>query len=199
MNVFKGSLTLLFLGLFSAGNVEAGEISEAQKAAVEDLAAPLGLMEPPELSPITGELLDSRTEGLSSRMRYPVCQALSVSASNADAAVAMKGRIRELVSQGYSDTQIVDYFVDRYGEWVRLDPPTTGKHALVWAGPVVVTFLGVLIIAARLRNDDESNSAVVANTALATNSGTDTNVEPTPAAVNVYRAAVLKALAEKES
>ena len=51
----------------------------------------------------------------------------------------MKARIRELVRLGYTDEQITDYFVDRYGVWVLLAP----RNPMLWAIPAVVVLLSV--------------------------------------------------------
>jgi cytochrome c-type biogenesis protein CcmH len=68
---------------------------------------------------------------LAHRLRCPVCQGLSVADSTSEAALGMKARITELVRLGYTDEQITDYFVDRYGEWILLAP----KEPLLWAIP----------------------------------------------------------------
>jgi cytochrome c-type biogenesis protein CcmH len=76
----------------------------------------------------------ARTMALAHRLRCPVCQGLSVADSTSEAALGMKARIKELVHLGYTDEQITDYFVDRYGEWVLLAP----KKPLLWAIPAAV-------------------------------------------------------------
>ena len=53
----------------------------------------------------------------------------------------MASRIEELVRVGYSDEQIVDYFVGRYGDWVRLEPPAEGIHLLIFVAPVAVVLV----------------------------------------------------------
>ena len=84
-----------------------------------------------------------RTMALAQRLRCPVCQGLSVADSSSEAALGMKARIGELVRLGYTDEQITDYFVDRYGVWVLLAP----KNPALWAIPVVVVLgaLGALL------------------------------------------------------
>jgi cytochrome c-type biogenesis protein CcmH len=116
--------------------------------AVADEMTPLA--EPPLGDPITSAAeVQARAEHIGDQLRCPVCQALSVADSSSEAARAMQDRIAELVAQGYTDVQIEDYFVDRYGEWVRLEPPKTGLDLLVWLGPVVLLGLGALTIIAR--------------------------------------------------
>lgn len=77
-------------------------------------------------------------------LRCPVCQGLSVADSTSEAAVSMQRRIRELVAAGYSREQIEAYFVDRYGEWVLLDPPANGLNWLIWLAPGLAAGFGLV-------------------------------------------------------
>ncbi len=81
-------------------------------------------------------------------LRCPVCQGLSVADSSAETAVNMQKRIRELVALGYDEGQICDYFVDRYGEWILLDPQPEGLNLLIWIGPGLMVGLGLAWAAA---------------------------------------------------
>ena len=92
--------------------------------------------------PATEAAAVERTMALAHRLRCPVCQGLSVADSTSEAALGMKARITELVHLGYTDEQITDYFVDRYGEWILLAP----KEPLLWAIPAagVLLALGAL-------------------------------------------------------
>ena len=71
---------------------------------------------------------EARTRSIGLIIRCPVCQGLSVADSSSDAAVAMSNRIEELVAAGYSDQQILDFFADRYGDFILLAPPKEGMH-----------------------------------------------------------------------
>jgi cytochrome c-type biogenesis protein CcmH len=87
-----------------------------------------------------------RVEALASELRCPVCQSESVADSPSQTARDMQARIAELVEAGHTDEEIVDYFVARYGEWVRLDPPMRGRTALLWLLPVGGAALGVATV-----------------------------------------------------
>jgi cytochrome c-type biogenesis protein CcmH len=63
----------------------------------------------------------------------------AIPAAGVLAALGMKARIKELVHLGYTDEQITDYFVDRYGEWVLLAP----NEPLLWAVPAVGVLLAL--------------------------------------------------------
>lgn len=96
----------------------------------------------PLYGPVSGAELESRTMELAKGLRCPVCQGMSVADSSAEAAVNMKSRIEDLVRQGYSDEQVVDYFVDRYGTWIMLEPEAEGVNWLIFIGPVVLLLVG---------------------------------------------------------
>ncbi|MCB9777055.1 MAG: cytochrome c-type biogenesis protein CcmH [Alphaproteobacteria bacterium] len=111
-------------------------------------AAPQALEAPPARAPLTDDdEIDDVTEHVSKGLRCPVCQGLSVADSPSDGARTMKARIRELVAMGYSQEQIEDYFVDRYGDWIKLEPPTRGRHVLVWGLPVAFVLFGGGLVA----------------------------------------------------
>ena len=123
--------------------VAAAPIAAAAPAA--DAADPRLLTEPPDLDPPEVEAARLHAEILSSSLRCPVCQGMSVADSPSDGARAMKARIVELVELGYSDAQIRAYFVDRYGTWVLLEPPAVGRHQLIYIAPAVLVALGLLV------------------------------------------------------
>ncbi len=119
----------------------------------------LALEEAPLFDPPSTQEVDSRTYALGKILRCPVCQGLSVADSQSDAAVAMKNRIQELVSLGYSDDQIVDYFIGRYGEFVLLQPKS--KHWFVWFAPGVGLLLGVGVVAVRWKKFEQPNDELI--------------------------------------
>ena len=108
-----------------------------------------GLIEglPPGPAP-TAEEIEPRATLVSESLRCPVCQALSVNDSSSQAARMFKERIRQLVSAGYTDDQIRDYFVDRYGEWILLDPAPHGLNGLLYITPALLLGLGVVTVGA---------------------------------------------------
>lgn len=132
-------LFAVWLALSVAG-AQPAEPTGADEAAVG--FAPIGA---PVTDPAT---LEARTLALSHGLRCPVCQGLSVAASSSEAAVAMKDRVRSLVAQGYTDEQITDYFVERYGTWILLEPPKEGANWLIFAGPAGLLLLGGVALVA---------------------------------------------------
>jgi cytochrome c-type biogenesis protein CcmH len=114
-------------------------------------STPAALAEPPAGPPVADPAAAAaRATALAEGLRCPVCQGLSAAASQAESAVAMRARAEELVTLGYSDEQILAFFVSRYGEWVLLEPPRAGRHWLIWAAPVALLCLGALVVAWRM-------------------------------------------------
>jgi cytochrome c-type biogenesis protein CcmH len=84
-------------------------------------------------------------------LRCPVCQGMPIAESPSDMAQSMMGRIRELVAEGKSRSEIEAYFVERYGEWVLLAPTTEGVNVLVWILPPLALAAGILLALRALR------------------------------------------------
>jgi cytochrome c-type biogenesis protein CcmH len=148
-------LTLLFalwLAVAQAQEPAAEPPPEVPPAGAEDADVAIDEDEPrgiPGLPPGPAPAPDEAerlTHDLAKSLRCPVCQGLSVADSPSESAVAMKGRIRELVEMGYSGEQITDYFVSRYGEWILLEPPMS-TNWLVWVAPALVGGLALAWVA----------------------------------------------------
>jgi cytochrome c-type biogenesis protein CcmH len=92
-------------------------------------------------------------------LRCAVCQNQPVSESNSELARDMRTIIREKLDAGESREQIVQYFVDRYGEYVLMKPPYTGVGTVLWVLPVVVMVLalGVAVFYLRSRMKDKDD------------------------------------------
>lgn len=140
------------LGLATGLLLASGPVfAESPSAGLASSPEALGLAEPPALAPPDAATAVAEAERIAKGLRCPVCQGLSVADSNADAARAMHARISELVQLGYSQEQIEAYFVDRYGEWVRLAPPAEGLHWLLWVAPALLVVVGAAVIGLRGR------------------------------------------------
>ena len=88
---------------------------------------------------------------VAAQLRCVVCQNLSVADSPSEMANQMRAIVRERLQAGESPEQVVQYFVDRYGEWILLAPRRQGFNLLVWLGPVVAVAAGLAIVALVLR------------------------------------------------
>lgn len=89
--------------------------------------------------------LEARARALSKGLRCLVCQNENIDDSNAQLARDLRVLLRERLVAGDSDEEAVQYLVDRYGEFVLLNPRPTGSNLLLWlAGPAMLLGGGVI-------------------------------------------------------
>ncbi len=92
-----------------------------------------------------------RVRALGTRIKCPVCQGESIAESPSETATAMMDIVGERVAAGQSDDQIIDYFTERYGDGILLDPPFAGRTLLLWLLPLFAVAGGVWMILGRRR------------------------------------------------
>lgn len=98
-----------------------------------------------------GSATSDRIFQLQQRLRCPVCTSVSIDESQSQTAAAMRRAVAEQVAAGRSDTEIIDYFRARYGDWVLLDPPVRGFTALLWLLPAAAALAGRAVLLVRAR------------------------------------------------
>ncbi len=74
-------------------------------------------------------------KSLAEQLRCPTCQSLSVLDSDAPFSEQIKSKLREQLSSGRSQDEILSYFVERYGPWILREPPKEGLSLLAWILP----------------------------------------------------------------
>jgi cytochrome c-type biogenesis protein CcmH len=94
---------------------------------------------------------EARAEAVGRQLRCLVCQNESIEDSGADLAKDLRQIVRQRVTAGDSDQQIMDWMVARYGNFVRLQPPFNALTALLWASPLVAVLLGFGVVFAARR------------------------------------------------
>lgn len=97
----------------------------------------------PANAPPPDAAVEHITEHISRKIRCPVCQGAAISDSPAPSAVNMRKHVRQLVTQGYTETQILDYFSLRFGDWVLLSPKPEGLNWIIWFFPPILGGLGL--------------------------------------------------------
>lgn len=143
---------LLLLSL-APGIAAQGRLDERD---VELLGAPQG-------RPLSDAELERATEEVTSLMRCPVCQGLSVADSHTPLALAMGAKAEALLEAGYSSDQVLGYFESSYGEFIRLSPRPEGFNLVVWILPGVGLLVGLLLIWYRLRRRPETQPVAAAD------------------------------------
>ena len=107
-------------------------------------AAPCGAalaVEPDEM--LDDPVLEQRARVVSEDLRCVVCQNESIDESNAEMARDMRILVRDRILMGESNDEVKQYLVDRYGDYVLLDPPFKPTTYVLWFGPAVILLIAV--------------------------------------------------------
>lgn len=89
---------------------------------------------------------EDRAKALFHQLRCVVCQNQSIASSEAGVAQDLRQLVREQIGQGRSDAQIIDYLVDRYGEFVLLKPRFSSHTLILWLSPVFIGLFGLFLM-----------------------------------------------------
>lgn len=101
------------------------------------VAAPVLAVQPDEM--LSDPALEARARALSKGLRCLVCRNENIDDSDAQLAKDLRVLLRERLVAGDTDEEAVAFLVDRYGEYVLLNPPATGANILLWiAGPAML-------------------------------------------------------------
>ena len=113
-------------------------------------------VQPDEILP--DPALEGRARNLSRELRCMVCQNQSIDDSDAPLARDLRVIVRERLTAGDSDTQVLEFLTSRYGEFVLLRPSFSWHNALLWLAPVILLIVGAagLVLALRRRPDAEA-------------------------------------------
>ena len=90
--------------------------------------------------------LEKRVTALAQDLRCLVCQNQTIADSHAPLAIDLKNQIREKMAQGMSDEKIMDYMVQRYGDFVLYRPPVKATTLALWFGPAAILLLGLVML-----------------------------------------------------
>lgn len=105
-----------------------------------------------EATPLAADpALEARVIRVAEELRCLVCQNETIADSQAALAVDLRQQIRLKLKQGESQAQILDFMVQRYGEFVRYRPAFNPTTALLWIGPFALLALATLVLAMNIR------------------------------------------------
>jgi cytochrome c-type biogenesis protein CcmH len=90
--------------------------------------------------------MEAMVRSLAAQMRCPVCQGVSIQESPTELAYEMKDVIRQQLQQGKSPEEVKTYFVQRYGEWILLQPQPQGFNLIVYVLPGVMLLVGAGVV-----------------------------------------------------
>ena len=120
----------------------AAQVQQPDAAVVRASSTARQILGPPRGTPLTGDALEKQASHVGSLLRCPVCQGLSIDDSPAPMARNMSLEVRDLLSAGYDQEQVLQYFESSYGEFVLLQPPLRGVNWLVWLAPALALIAG---------------------------------------------------------
>ncbi|KAB2717490.1 cytochrome c-type biogenesis protein CcmH [Brucella intermedia] len=95
---------------------------------------------------LSDPVLEKRARTISGELRCMVCQNESIDDSNAELARDLRILVRDRLKEGDSDEQVMDFIVDRYGEFVLLKPRLNARTVLLWGFPVVILLIGAVAL-----------------------------------------------------
>lgn len=115
-------------------------ILAAMTALFLSLPLPVAAVQPDEV--LADPVMEDRARELSKGLRCLVCRNESIDDSNADLARDLRLLVRERLLAGDSNDEVIEFVVDRYGEFVLLKPTTNGANWLLWAAGPIMLLLG---------------------------------------------------------
>jgi cytochrome c-type biogenesis protein CcmH len=95
--------------------------------------------------------LERRVTNLAHELRCLVCQNQTIADSSAPLAVDLRNQIREQLAAGKSERDVVDFMVERYGDFVLYRPPLKASTVLLWTGPFAFLIVGFYLLIRFLR------------------------------------------------
>jgi cytochrome c-type biogenesis protein CcmH len=108
--------------------------------------------------------LQARYEEINAGLRCLVCQNQTIADSSASLAIDLRSQVKEMIIAGKTNREILDYMVERYGNFVRFKPPVNNETIFLWAAPAVMVLGGLLIAVSIVRRrstlpvDDEKQA-----------------------------------------
>ena len=96
-------------------------------------------------------VLEARVMKVAEELRCLVCQNETIAASHADLAVDLRKQIRNKLTQGQSEQQILDFMAERYGDFVLYRPALKATTMLLWVGPFALLLIAVIALARAIR------------------------------------------------
>lgn len=103
--------------------------------------------------------LEARVLAIAEELRCLVCQNETIAASQADLAVDLRKQIRLKLQAGQSQQQILDFMVQRYGDFVLYRPPFKGTTVLLWLGPFALLLIAAAVMVVNVRRRRRASMA----------------------------------------
>ena len=120
------------------------------------LAANLATAAPIEFNQFDSPQQEADYQSLIQTLRCPQCQNNNIADSNATIATDMRAKTLELLKQGKNKDEVVEYMVERYGNFVTYDPPLTPATIFLWVLPALLILSGLGLILIRKKKGSQA-------------------------------------------
>jgi cytochrome c-type biogenesis protein CcmH len=110
--------------------------------------------------PAPDPALEQRVTHLAEELRCLVCQNQTIADSQAPLAIDLKNQMREKLAQGLPERDVIEFMVQRYGDFVLYRPPLKPRTWLLWFGPFLLLGFGLLLLLMTLRRQPASDQAI---------------------------------------
>ena len=105
--------------------------------------------------------LEARYKALSQELRCPKCQNQNIADSNAPISRDLRAIVHEKLETGATDSEIIDFLVDRYGEFVRYRPGLDRNTLWLWSAPLILLLMAMAVVLLQIRRDRASGVSPV--------------------------------------
>ncbi len=114
---------------------------------------PMGMASEGDIArPLGDPAVEARVNKLAEELRCLTCMGQSIADSQSSFSLDMKREIRSMIGAGKNDAEIVDFLVQRYGDFVLYRPPVKSTTWVLWGGPFLLLFVALGFLVFRLRN-----------------------------------------------
>jgi cytochrome c-type biogenesis protein CcmH len=100
-------------------------------------------------------------ETLTSELRCLVCQNQTIADSNAELAADLRRQVYEMLEQGKTKQEILQFMTERYGDFVLYKPPFKGKTGILWIAPVIFLLTGLIAVFLFVRQKKKSSKSEI--------------------------------------
>lgn len=104
---------------------------------------------------------EARYYSLLDELRCLVCQNQTIAESDADLARDLRDEVKKMLQAGATDSEITEFMVNRYGDFVLYRPPVKPRTWLLWFGPIVFLLIALATLAQVIRKQKRAGSAVL--------------------------------------
>lgn len=113
-----------------------------------------------EAQTVGDPVIEARVNKIAEDLRCLTCMGQSIADSHSDFSTDMRREIRTMLSQGKTDQEVIDFMVQRYGDFVLYNPPVKSSTWLLWGGPFVLLIIALGVLLAKLKKRGKEAPAV---------------------------------------